>query len=102
MAKVYITEYQGTLVLIGNNAGVAMGPQIVEQSPITTSGSNQQSAAFNAATSLVRIHTDGIMSFSFGTNPTASTSTARMAANQTEYFGVQPGSAMKIAVITNT
>ena len=102
MAKVYITEYQGTLVLIGNNAGVAMGPEIVNQSPITSSGTSQPSAAMNAATNLIRIHTDGIISISIGTNPTASTSTARMAANQTEYFGVAAGQGIKVAVITNT
>ena len=99
MAKVYITEY----VDAGGGPFNATAPSIapvVEQTPITSSGSSQQSAAFNAKTNRIRVHTDGIISFQVGANPTASTSTSRMAANATEYFAVSPGA--KIAVITNT
>jgi hypothetical protein len=60
------------------------------------------SSAFNAATTYVRIHTDAICSISFGTAPTATTSTMRMVAGQTEYFAVPVGRSFKVAAITNT
>jgi hypothetical protein len=58
------------------------------------------SAAFNAATKIVRLHTDAICSVAFGAAPVAAATNARLAAGATEYFGVSPGS--KVAVITNT
>lgn len=105
MAKVYITEYTRTAKELYNDV-VISAPQegdnigVVDQAPITSSGSSQQSAAFATATKLVRIHTDGILSVKFGANPTADVNSKRMAANTTEYFGVKPGD--KVAVITNT
>jgi len=55
----------------------------------------------NAKTTFVRLHTDAICSIKFGVNPTASATTARMAAGRTEYHGVPLGQAYKVAVITN-
>lgn len=101
MATIYISEFTSIGGAVPSaNTQAAKQPCITDQAPIVTSGSSQQSAAFNAQTSLVRIHTDGIMSFAFGQNPTASTSSARMTSNQTEYFSVVAG--QKVAVITNT
>jgi len=104
MAKVYITEYSTPPYGLNASAIAVAGTPGTENSasPITSSGSSQQSTAFAPSTVLVRIHTDGIISYAWGTNPTATTSSARMAANQTEYFGVPPGFSHKIAVITNT
>jgi hypothetical protein len=48
------------------------------------------------------LHTDSICSISFGTNPTATTSTARMAAGQTEYHGVPVGLSYMVAAVSNT
>jgi hypothetical protein len=62
----------------------------------------RQFAAFNAKTRFVRLHTDAVCSIKFGTNPTASATTARMAANSTEYSSVPPNQAYKVAAITNT
>jgi len=50
----------------------------------------------------VRVHTDVICSIKFGTSPTATTSTARMVAGQTEYFAVPQGASYKVAAISNT
>lgn len=73
--------------------------------PLTTQtvaigGSSTQSSAFDAKTKMVAVHTDAICSVEFGSNPTATASSRRMAANTTEYFEVT--GAHKIAVITNT
>jgi hypothetical protein len=74
----------------------------VEQTPVTISGVTTQSSTFAATTRLVRIHTDSICSISLGVNPTASVNTRRLAANQTEYFGVPVGGSYKVAVISNS
>jgi len=102
MAVLYITEFvsQGK---DGNARAipVAMLPTTAEQT-VAISGSSSASSAFNNATSLVRLHSDAICSIEFGTAPTATTTTARMAANQTEYFTVPQGAAYKVAVISNS
>lgn len=80
--------------------GVVQAPAVAEQT-VAIGGASAQSAAFNAATKIIRVHTDAICSIKVGgTNPTATATTMRMAAGQVEYFGVAPGD--KIAVITNT
>jgi len=101
MSTLYVAEFfsiggTGNFPVSG-----ALQPPIHEQT-VTIGGTSTQSTAFNANTSLIRVHTDSICSIEVGTNPTATTSTARMAANQTEYFSIPPGSSYKIAVITNT
>jgi hypothetical protein len=97
MAKLYVTEYGG---MGSNGSPVAMTPPIVEQTPVVIGGGSLQSAAFDYATTVVRIHTDAICSIAFGTNPTATANTQRLAADTTEYFSVKGG--QKVAVITNT
>ena len=96
MATLYITEYAD----IRGNASFV--PPVAEQAVVFTTST--QSAAFNANTRFVRLHTDAICSIQFGENPTATTGHARMAINQTEYFAVRHGKATadKVAVVTNT
>jgi len=77
-----------------------MEPPLAEHK--ITYGSSTQSAAFNAKTRLIRIYTDSICSIELGTNPTATTSTGRMVAGQTEYHGVTSNTGMMVAAITNT
>lgn len=107
MATLYIREYAG--IGTGTNASgigssflevqAAVEPAVTDQT-VSIGGASVQSSAFNAKTGLVRIHTDSICSIAFGANPTATATSARLAANQTEYFSVFPGH--KVAVITNT
>jgi hypothetical protein len=109
MAVLYITEFASLAPQPPGATGqVAQQPPIAEQTVALTSTS-AQSAAFNANTRFVRLHTDVICAIEFGTNPTAvanggSGPTARMAANQTEYFGVPIGigSSYKVAGVTST
>lgn len=100
MAKVYITEYVMLGVGFGATPTVVKEPAFVSQTPVAIGGSSVQSAAFNADTRYIRVHTDAVCSIAFGTNPTATANSMRLAANQTEYFAVVPG--QKLAVITNT
>jgi hypothetical protein len=101
MAVLYISEYssqardgQGYLMPAGQE------PSQVEQQVAIGAGSTQ-STAFAAGTKLIRVHCDVACHVSIGTNPTAATTTKRLAANQTEFFGVQahPRTGDKIAVI---
>jgi hypothetical protein len=101
MAKLYISEYaEAPIGYNGQMLAAGKEPSVTEQTPVVIGAGSLQSAAFNAKTKFVRIHTDAICSVAFGTSPTATANSKRLAANSTEYFGVTPGD--KLAVITNS
>lgn len=103
MAVVYITEY----IDIDGTRQVPSEPPLAQQT-VAIGSSSAASNPFNARTTVIRVHTDAICSVLVGgsniagtvVNPTATSTSGRMAANQTEYRGVQGG--QSIAVITNT
>lgn len=98
--RLFIAEYQDISETVRGAAQAPKDPPIAEQ-VITIGGGSTQSAAFNAATRFILITTDTICSVLVGgTNPTASTSSHRMAADQAEFRGVLGGD--KLAVIANT
>lgn len=106
MAKLYITEYSQVGVdSVGRGQTAPQQPHLATQVVDFTAGA-AASAAFNNDTRLVRIHTDAICSYKFGTAPTAATTDARMAAGQTEYHvvGTPSGGAggLKVSAISNT
>ncbi|HWU70677.1 MAG TPA: hypothetical protein VN017_04915, partial [Pseudoxanthomonas sp.] len=74
----------------------------VAEQTVAIGASSAVSSAFNASTAIVRLHTDAICSVEFGAAPTAAATNMRLAAGQTEYFAVVPGSGFKVAVITNS
>lgn len=101
MAAVYIAEFV-SVAGTGNFtvAGALVAP--VAEQTLSIGGGSVPSAAFNTRTKFVRIHTDAICSLAWGLNPTATITNMRMAANQTEYFGVPEAGSYKVAVISNT
>lgn len=101
MATLYVTEYADSAQTVRGAAQIAQSPALAGQT-VAIGGSSTQSAAFNALTTFIRVHTDAICSIAISTNPTATTTAKRMAADQTEYFGVPVGQSYKIAVISNT
>lgn len=102
MAVLYITEYAELPIGPAGRIGqMPMEPPVAEQTVAIGAGSIA-SSAFNAKTRFVRLHTDAICSVLFGTAPTVTAVSGRMAANQTEYRSVPLGAAYKVAVITNT
>lgn len=104
MAVLYINEYAAcALDKFGRELAAPKEPAIATQH-IAIGGSSVASAAFNAATHFVLIHTDAICSVMFsandGTTPTAVTTAGRMGANETRFAGVDPGAL--VAVISNS
>jgi len=97
-ATLYVEEFTQPLATYYQAATM---PGLVHQT-VAITGASVQSAAFNVGTVLIRVETDAICSIEISLNPTAATTTMRMAAGQTEYFVVPAGAAFKIAVIANT
>ena len=108
MATLYITEYQTAASDQGRALPLGHGVPLANQT-VGISGSPQQSQPFTPRTHFIRLHSDSICSILVGTqtgvgppaaqNPTATAQDGRMAANQTEYMGVDPG--MLISVVVN-
>jgi hypothetical protein len=96
---VYVTEHTLPRIFTGNPLPVVELPPLATQK-LTNGATSVQSSAFNAATRMIGVHTDAIVSIAVGVNPTATTSDKRMAAGMTEYFFVEAG--QRIAVINNT
>lgn len=97
MATLFVTEYQGYSTA-GTLFQAALEPEITTQTRAV--GAAIQTAAFSKNTYLIRVHTDVVCSVLVGANPTATTTSKRLAANQTEYFAVKPGQIL--SVISNT
>jgi hypothetical protein len=83
----------------GYLAPILETPALAEQA-VTIGAESAASSAFNAKTRIVRLCADAVCSVAFGASPTASATTARLAKDVPEYFGVQPGH--KVAVIQNS
>ena len=100
MALLDISEYKD-LARDQNTGWVQCGvePALASQQ-VAIGDTSTQSAAFGGVTRFVRLHCDVACRIAFGDSPTAAGTTMRMAAGQTEYFGVRPGH--KVAVITTT
>ena len=100
MAVLYIAEFANLTPTPNGVAAIAAQPPLAEQ--VLAVGSVVSSVAFQPATSVVRLHTDAICSIAFGATPVATTTKTRMAANQTEYFGVPRGAGWSVSVVSNS
>ena len=91
MAFLYITEYARQALDYRGIVAAGEEPAITVQKIAIAAGSTS-SAAFNAKTRFVELHTDAVCHVRFGAAPqTAVITDKRMAANQTQFFGVKPG-----------
>lgn len=98
--RLFIAEYADIAETVRGTAQAPKDPPVFEQ-VVPISGASTQSAAFQATTRFILITTDTICSVLVGgVNPTATTSSHRMAADQAEFRGVFAGD--KLAVISNT
>lgn len=101
MANVRITEFSGIGGGRNDDVQAVAGPPTAEQVVAIGVGS-VPSNAFNAATTVIRVHAEGVCAVFVGsTTPVATAGvSARFLAGQTEYFRVVAGD--KIAVIGDT
>lgn len=99
MAVLDISEYAELACDVnGHMIEAGLEPALTVQQ-VTVDVSSAQSAQFNAKTRVVRVHTDVPCRILFGADPTVTENNGkRLAAGQTEYFGVN-GQPMKVAVI---
>jgi hypothetical protein len=97
MAKLYVTEFQ-FLENANDIGGVPQAARLPGTTNVVTfTTSSVQSAVFGANTRFVRVVSDVAACLAYGSNPTATTSGLRLAAESPEYFGVTPG--QRLAVI---
>lgn len=91
MATLYVRQYT-RLAHDENGHPLAAGLEPGKDATLSIAAGSGN-VALTAGTKFVRLHTDAICNFALGTDSTtaATTSNARMAANQTEFFGVAPG-----------
>ena len=70
---------------------VAQMPPLVDQTPITVTGTSAQSAVFSDGTKMIRAWCDTQSAMAVGSNPTATTNNMPLSAGLAEYFNVTPG-----------
>lgn len=101
MATAYIAEFADIAVTFAKYAAAPAAPGTADQT-VSTSGSNAQSAAFNANTRIIMISTPAAQAIrvAFGANPDATAGGPRLPANSTFFFGVKPGH--KVAMVDVT
>jgi hypothetical protein len=99
MAALNIREYSTMGQVIGPSPLCFEAPLARQNVNIT--GGSVASNPFNVRTRYVRLQCDAICRVEFGMNPTADGLSGRMAANQTEYFGIPEGGSYSVAVISS-
>lgn len=98
MAKLYVAEFERPR---NQWVNIANAPPVAEQTVAIGGASTAATNPFGSKTAMIRVATDAICSIAIGgSSVTATTSNMRMAADQVEYFSVQPN--QYIAVISNT
>ena len=104
MARLYVAEFAETAIGPAGRVGpMAMELPVAEQTVAVGVASAAVTNPFNTKTRFVRLHSDVPANIEFGVTPTALiNASARMAAGQTEYFGVPIGQSYKVACIAPT
>lgn len=98
-SKLTVVEYAGLVPQqLGSVIPIPMEPPLAEQQ-VDFSGGVAQSSAFNAKTRIIRICGDSACRVLVGTNPTATTTSGRLAAGSTDYRGIPEGVTFKISAI---
>jgi hypothetical protein len=97
MAQLWITEYED-MAIAGGFVPAGQEPAVTTQNVTFTTAT--QSAAFKNSTRFIRVVASAACHLAFGTNPTATTDTTRLAAGAAEYFGVKGGH--KVSAVTGS
>lgn len=100
MATLNISEYNR---LARGNDGSPPMPSglepVLARQDVAIGATSTQSVTLHRHTMLVRVVSDLDCRIEFGTDPTAGAMSAILPAGSVEYFGVEPGSDYKIAVV---
>jgi hypothetical protein len=96
MAVLSIREYEHLPHLSNGGLPVGKEPALASQT-VAIGGASVASAAFTQRTKFIRVWVDLACSLEFGDAPEAVAGSCNLSAQQTEYFGVEPGT--KVAVI---
>lgn len=99
-ATLYITEYANGVSTVGTTQPQVPPVPATAVQTVSVGGASLQSAAFASSTHVVGLTCDVGCSISFGSNPTATTSTTLLQQGVTYLFGTT--ATMKVAVIANT
>lgn len=84
---IHVHKFSGLNITGGARLPTLQAPAL-GRDVLTPTASSQQSAAFGDGVNFVRVHTDAACLVAIGADPDAVTEGWRMAANQTEIFGV--------------
>lgn len=109
MAKLWIAEFARLQRDDRAEMQAPENPPLAEQVIDYSGGEAKTANPLNAKTRLIRVHTDAACSIAIGSKaaptPAATTSTMRLAAGQTEYFGIGAFDAaagtVKVSAIAN-
>lgn len=100
MAKLHIREYrEAGAGGEHRNVGIPVGREkgAFSQATIEIGAASLPSEAFASTTRLIRVHVKAACYVEVGASPVATDGSMPMAANQTEYWSVEPGD--KLAVL---
>lgn len=99
MAKLYITEY-ARLAREDHGPAVQAGEEpAIAESTIAIGATSTASGVLSAETRFVMIHTDAICHVKIAANAVANTNHRRLPADATVFYGIKPGTELKVAVI---
>lgn len=104
MANVIVTEYASEGYVNGNRAVQCPQAPIIATQVVAIGGTSAAiTNAANAETSLLYVFAEADCYVSLGTGPTASATNGHpLAADQGQWFRVNPGSSYKVACISRT
>jgi hypothetical protein len=91
MSTLDVSEHAGT------GSGQVLSEPCLAEQQLAIGSASVVSSPFAEHTKLIRIHCDSPCRIAIGKTPTAGPTNKRLAANQTEVFGVHPGH--RLAVI---
>lgn len=99
MAKVYVTEYSRLADdEPGRTIQAGQEPPNGEHDP-TIGANSVQTDQFNPETRIIMVHCEDICHLAIGKDPKASTSSRRLPADSTVFYGLPVGHNFKLAVI---
>ena len=99
--RLFLSQYVSVGSPAGTVAQIAQEAVVVADTVVDFSGGVTSSAVFDSKTNYVRVLCDTQCSVSFGTSPTATTSSKLLPALLPEYFAVPKGASYRLSVIAS-